>query len=165
MEKKKLLSQSQFGFRLMRSTSTDLVAFTDQIIESISWFRSNFLMLNVSKTKIMLIGTHQRLYTVDSFSVTADNTGLERVDTFKYLGVLMDQTLSWKEHISSMGKKISSRLAILRRAREVLPKSSCRTLYNTMVLSLFDYCAVVSDSCGLGSKSYLDGTCIPADGI
>ena len=55
-----------------------------------------------------------------------------------------------------MGKKISSRLAILRRARKVLPKSSCRTLYNTMVLSLFDYCAVVSDSCGLGSKSYLD---------
>ena len=58
-------------------------------------------MLNVSKTKIMLIGTHQRLYTVDSFSVTADNTSLERLDTFKYPGVLMDQTVSWKEHVSS----------------------------------------------------------------
>ena len=49
----------------------------------ISWFRSNFLMLNVSKTKIMLIGTHQRLNAVDSFSVVAD-TSLERVDTFNY---------------------------------------------------------------------------------
>ena len=113
-------------------------------------------MLNVSKTKIMLIGTHQRLNIVDSFSVTADNTSLERVDTFKYLGVLMDQTLFWKEHISSMGKKISSRLAILRRAGKILPKSSCLTLYNTMLLPLLHYCAVVWGSCGLGSKSYLD---------
>ena len=63
-------------------------------------------MLNVSKTKIMLIGTHQRLNAVDSFSVTEDNTSLERVDTFKHLGVIMDETLSWKEHVSSMGKKI-----------------------------------------------------------
>ena len=64
--------------------------------------------------------------------------------------------MSWKEHISSMGKKISSRLAILHRARKVLPKSSYLTLYNTMVLPLLDYCAVAWDSCGLGSKSYLD---------
>ena len=33
---------------------------------------------------------------------------------------------------------------------------TCITLYNTMVLPLFDYCAVVWDSCGRGSKSYLD---------
>ena len=69
---------------------------------------------------------------------------------------LMDETLSWKEHVSSMGKKISSKLALFRRARKVLPKSACVTLYNTMVLPLFDYCAVVWDSCGQGSKSYLD---------
>ena len=113
-------------------------------------------MLNVSKTKIMLIGTHQRLNAVDSFLVTEDNTSLEGVDTFKHLGVIMDETLSWKEHVSSMGKKISSRLALLRRARKVLPKSACDTLYNTMVLPLFHYCAVVWDNCGQGSKSYLD---------
>ena len=122
----------------------------------ISWFESNFLTLNDSKPKIMLIGTHQRLNAVDSFSVTAHNTSLERVDTFKYVGVIMDETLSWKEYVSSMGKKISSRLALLRRARKVLPKSACVTLYNTMLLPLFDYCAVIRDSCGQGSKSYLD---------
>ena len=45
----------------------------------ISWFWSNYLMLYVSKTKIMLIGTHQRLYVVDTFLVAADNASLERV--------------------------------------------------------------------------------------
>ena len=52
-------------------------------------------MFNVSKTKIVLVGTHQRLNAVESFSVAADKTSLERVDTFKYLGVTTDETLSW----------------------------------------------------------------------
>ena len=60
-------------------------------------------MLNVSKTKIMLIGTHQRLNAVDSFSVAADTTSLERVYSFKYLVVSMDETLSWKEQVSLLG--------------------------------------------------------------
>ena len=57
-------------------------------------------MLNVSKTKIMLIGTHHRLYVVDTFLVVTDNASLERLDTFKYLGVTMDETLSWKEQLA-----------------------------------------------------------------
>ena len=60
----------------------------------------------------MPIGTHQRLNAVDSFSVAANTTSLERVYSFKYLGVSMDETLSWKEQVSLLGKKISSRLAL-----------------------------------------------------
>ena len=56
----------------------------------ISWLHSNFLSLNYSKTKIMLIGTHQRLAKVDSFNVEAQNTELDRVYKFKYLGVVLD---------------------------------------------------------------------------
>ena len=99
-------------------------------------------MLNVSKTKIVLVGTHQMLNAVESFSVAADNTSLERVDTFKYLGVTMEETFSWKEHVSLLGK-VSSRLALLHPARKVLPKSTCITLYNTMFLPIFDYFGVV----------------------
>ena len=62
-------------------------------------------MLNVSRakivlsrTKIVLIGTHQRLNVVESFSVAADKSSVERVDTFKYLGVTVEETFSWKEH-------------------------------------------------------------------
>ena len=57
-------------------------------------------MLNVSETQIMLIGTHQRLNVVDTFLVVTNNASLERVDTFKYLGVTMDETLSWKEQLA-----------------------------------------------------------------
>ena len=59
---------------------------------------------------------------------------LELVENFKYLGVLLDQTLSWKDHIDYIGSKISSRLGVLRRARKVLPKATCLLLYNTLIL-------------------------------
>ena len=68
----------------------------------------------------------------------------------------MDRTLSWKSHINYLGKKISSELGMLRRARKILPQSSCIILYNAMILPLFDYCSVVWDSCGAISKGYLD---------
>jgi len=38
----------------------------------------------------------------------------------------------------------------------LLPKPTCQMLYNTLVLPLFDYCSPVWDSCGVGSKAYLD---------
>ena len=52
------------------------------------------------------------------------NTRLDRAYIFKYLGLLLDHTLSWKDHVEYIGNKISKRLGILRRARQVLPKST-----------------------------------------
>ena len=65
------------------------------------WLHSNCLILNFDKTKTMLIGTHQRLSTVNNFMVMANNINLTTVGTFKYLGTALDQTLSWKDHVSS----------------------------------------------------------------
>ena len=54
---------------------------------------------------------------------------------------------------------------MLHQARKVLPKATCLMLYKTIVLLLFDYYSSVWDSCGFGSKVYLDklsrhATCI-----
>ena len=129
---------------------------TSGITNVLSWLHANFLILNLEKTKIMLVGTHQRTAEADDLVIEISNTRLERVNKFKYLGVLLDNTLSWKDHVEYIGNKISSRLGILRRARKVLPKPTCQMLYNTLVLPLFDYCSPVWDSCGVGSKAYLD---------
>ena len=85
-------------------------------------------------------GTHQKLSSVQAFSVTVKDTTLERVYKFKYLGVTLDPNLSWNEHIDSVGNKISSLLGMLRKARKFLPKEACLSLFNAMILPLFDYC-------------------------
>ena len=122
----------------------------------INWLESSYLFLNYSKTKIMLIGTHQRLAKVGSFSITARNKILSRVYEFKYLGVVLDPTLSWNDHIDHITSKISSRLGILRKARKVIPREACIILYDSMVLPLFDYCSTVWGGCGATNRNYLD---------
>ena len=62
----------------------------------------------------------------------------------------------WNYHIDYIGRKISAELGILRKARMVIPRESCLTLYNAMILPVFDYCVVVWDSCSKADREYLD---------
>ena len=106
-----------------KSVSEIQAQLTSGLTNVLSWLHANFLILNLEKTKIMLVGTHLR-------TAEAEDR-LERVNKFKYLGVLLDNTLSSKDHVEYTGNKISSRLGILRRARKGLPKPTCQMLYNT----------------------------------
>lgn len=100
----------------------------------INWLENNFLFLNYAKTKVMLVGTHQRLARVTNFSITARNKSLDRVYQFKYLGVILDPCLSWNDHIDYIASKISSRLGMLRKARKIIPRASCITLWSCLCL-------------------------------
>ena len=139
------------------SSVTDIeFMLSEDLKHIIEWLNDNFLYLNYSKTKIMLTGTHQRLARVDNFTVKAKDTVLSRVYQFKYLGVVLDPCLSWNDHVDYIGRKVSARLGMLRRARKVISRESCITLYNAMVLPIFDYCATIWDSCGRTNCDYLD---------
>ena len=65
----------------------------------------------------MLIGTHQSTTDADNLVIEISNTPLERVNKFKYLGVLLNNTLSWKDHIEYISNKISSSLSYAERVR------------------------------------------------
>ena len=67
-----------------------------------------------------------------------------------------DPYLTWNDHIDYIGHKISAKLGMLRKARKVIPRESCLTLCNAMILSVFDYCAVVWDFCSKADREYLD---------
>ena len=57
----------------------------------------------------MLVDTHQRTAEADDLVIESSNTRLERVNKFTCLWVLLDNTLSWKDHIEYIGNKISTR--------------------------------------------------------
>ena len=84
----------------------------------------------------MLVGTHQRTTEADDLVIEISNTRLGRVNKFKYLGVLLGNTLSWKDHVEYIGHKISSRLGILLRSRKVLAKPICQMLYCSIAVRL-----------------------------
>ena len=87
----------------------------------------------------MLVGTHQRTTEADDLVIEISNSCLERVNKFKYLGVLLENTLScvnWKDHMEYIGYKVSSRLGILLRSRKVRPMPICQMLYCSITVLL-----------------------------
>ena len=76
------------------------------------WLQANRLQLNVSKSVIMLIGSWQKLWN-RSVSVSINGRALASVTSTRYLGVLIDQHLTWKLHVANVLKWIRSKLYAL----------------------------------------------------
>nr|XP_049577520.1 centrosomal protein of 44 kDa isoform X1 [Syngnathus scovelli]XP_049577521.1 centrosomal protein of 44 kDa isoform X1 [Syngnathus scovelli] len=102
------------------------------------WFDWNKLSLNVSKTKFMVFGKANI-----KIRIEIDGTEIERVQENKFLGVIIDDGLSWKPHIKNVKSKISRSMAVIYKAKELLDYHSLRTLYCSLVLPYLHYCAEV----------------------
>ena len=62
-----------------------------------------------------------------------------RVDNLKYLGVVLDNTLTWNSHIAQVKKQISQACGALTRLRHYLPINSLITVYYSLVFSYLQY--------------------------
>ena len=103
------------------------------------WHSTNRLTLNVSKSKYVLIGSPKKISTCNDVTVVIDNALLECTDTFKYLGVTINKTMTWGDHVEATSTKINQRLGLLKRISYVQPLETRITLYNSLVRSLFNY--------------------------
>ena len=74
---------------------------------------------------------------------------LDVVQCTKYLGVHINNTLDWKNHIQEVSKKISRSLGLIRYAKRFLPFESLKNLYTGLVDPHFRYCCAVWGVCGL----------------
>ena len=75
--------------------------------------------------------------------IRLDGVEIEKVNEIKFLGVTIDDQISWKSHIKHVQTKVSKSIAILNRAKQVLDHKSLHILYCSIVLPYFSYCAEV----------------------
>ena len=120
-----------------------------------SWFRKNHLTLNISKTKLMLFGTPQNLSKYQNISLIYDGETIERVDNFKYLGIVFDSHMTWSHHIDLIASNVSKRCGVIRRVKYYLPNYILKKLADTLVMPHFDYCSHVWSNCSLTLSSKL----------
>ena len=104
-----------------------------------NWFSSNLLTLNISKCNFIIFGHSRKLKLVNDVSLKVNSTAIDRTDSFKYLGVVINQTMSWSEHIDTISTKINQRIGLIKRIRHLLPLHAKLTLYNCLIIPLFDY--------------------------
>ena len=74
------------------------------------------------------------------FQVFINEQPILRVSETMFLGVLLDDNLTWKSHISLTANKLSKSIGIIHKSRFFLSTHSLRTLYNSMILPYLYYC-------------------------
>lgn len=111
----------------------------DDINEVVSWFTKNKLTTNVSKTCLIPIGTKSKLKHIHLPPLYANGVTLEWKQQCKYLGVVIDSSLSWRDHIDYVCCKLKPKVGLLSRLRHILPKEQLRMVYMTIIQSVLDY--------------------------
>ena len=75
--------------------------------------------------------------------IIIENNVLEEVDNTKFLGVYIDQHLTWKTHVNFIAAKISKSVGLLYKAKYYLPSKSLLTLYYALVYPYLTYCNLI----------------------
>ena len=70
----------------------------DELIKISSWFKANKLSLNVQKTNYVIFRNRHSNRSYDNIHIVIDGIELEQVTHTKFLGVIIDKSLTWNDH-------------------------------------------------------------------
>ena len=72
-----------------------------------------------------------------------ENLDIEKNWSIKFLGVMLDKLIIWRDHIGMVESKIAKKIALLHRARQLLTEVSIKTIYfflYSLVLEIYKHC-------------------------
>ena len=138
------------------SNSQKLFSTMNEELASINqWFTSNKLSLNAEKTKYYFFHKPSKKDDIPLMlpKLTISNHVIERQEFIKFLGVLLDENLNWKEHIKYTENKIAKNLGLLYKARPFLERNALLALYYSYIQTYINYANIAWDStCGANLK-------------
>ena len=110
---------------------------TNELENITLWLKRNKVSLNVQKTKLMIF--HRKQKQINELNILIDGIAIERVESFNFLGLIIDEGLSWKKHTDVVKNEISKVVGILYRLNNIFPKNVLQTLYNSLIASYINY--------------------------
>ena len=100
------------------------------------WFNANRLTLNCNKTVYMLF---EKQSNMPDLNLVLNNVVIPRVSFTKFLGLWIDDKLTWQVHMDKLLLKLKSRIGMLYKSKNLLAMSSKRILYFGQIYSNLCY--------------------------
>ena len=114
------------------------------MIKLCDWLTANKLSLNIKKSNYVLFRPRQKRITSSVNIRLFDNDTRQYVDLtnkayVKYLGVLIDNHLSWRNHIDYISSKFSKTISLFAKLRHTVPQHTLITLYWSLIHPYLNY--------------------------
>ncbi len=103
-----------------------------------NWLVSNKLTINTSKTNYILFTPKNKVIAFTPFICVQDNE-ISQVTSIKFLGIIIDNKLSWNLHITYLANKLAKNMSILYKLKGSFPQSTMLNMYYSFIYSLLTY--------------------------
>jgi len=109
------------------------------------WLDANKLALNVEKTKYMIISPPKLKYSTTNLYVQINGQNIQQIGknhnqtSLKFLGIYLDEHLTWKKHLQYVNNKISNTLFVMNKVKNFIPKFSLETIYYSLIQPYITY--------------------------
>lgn len=125
-------------------TGNSVIEVTHRLNQAVNrfhyWCNHNKLHLNLNKTKVMLLTSK---LSTPQIKVNVESTELEQVQSYNYLGLIIDSKLRFERHADTLISKIRSVRAKIGHFKYVLTADAARSFYYAYVYSKYSYVMVV----------------------
>ena len=118
------------------------------------WYKENLLQVNVQKYQSTVLGAESEAHNINLHIV---GVNIKQLISIKFFGVLLDSELNFCEHISSLSKKASQQIGVLRLLRKLIPTHAKLQLYKAAILPHLTYCSTVWNYCRATDKRKVEG--------
>ena len=108
----------------------------------VEWLTCNKLSLNVSKTNFMIFRSRKSI-PLPKVDIKINEISILEVIKIKFLGVILDNKLTSKQHITHISNIASKSIRILQTAKKSLNHSTLNTLYYSFIYPYLSYCIII----------------------
>ena len=126
---------------LRKNSLSDLFdTLNHELVKIAAWITSNKLSLNVDKTVYLLFSGRRKIDFCPPVNLFGKQ--IERVFQTKFLGVVIDDKISWKPHVQSLCKKMSRMIGILHKLGDFLTLPAKKTIYYSLIYPHLQYAII-----------------------
>ena len=129
-----------------------ILSLEEDLSNTLNWFRVNHMATNPGKFQVIFLGIREQ----PKLILEINDTTIPLTDKVKLLGVTIDSQLKFDDHIKALCQIANRKVSAFSRVAPYLNQKRGKILYNTFVMSKFNYCPLIWMYHGKNSNNRID---------